>query len=147
MNLKKYKKKIKQTNLKNYGYEYYFQSDDYKEKTKSTNLEKYGTEHHLQKDFKNIENLNETFVKENFIKDEWFLIDDFMDYFNILSPITAKTYKEKFNINLLNKFDTEKDQQFIFDSINVENKIYNDRHLSKELDIYLPDYNLAIEYD
>ena len=144
---KEIQEKIKQTNLKNYGYEYYFQSDDYKEKTKSTNLEKYGTKHHLQKDFKNIENLNETFVKENFIKDERFLIDDFMDYFNILSPITAKTYKEKFNINLLNKFDTEKDQQFIFDSINVENKIYNDRHLSKELDIYLPDYNLAIEYD
>ena len=48
---------------------------------------------------------------------------------------------------MLNKSNICKTQQFIFDSINVENKIFNDRHLGKELDIYLPKYNLAIEYD
>lgn len=135
------------TNLKKYGCEYYFQTEDYKEKSKQAYLNKYGVEKHQQKNFINLNDLNENFVKEEFIKNNRFLIDDFMDYFNILSPITAKSYKEKFNINDLNKSNRCKTQQFIFDSINIENKIYNSHHLGKELDIYLPDYKLAIEYD
>lgn len=109
-------------------------------------MEKYNVENTSQIHIKNFENLNEDFVKQNFIKESRFLIDDFMEYFNLGKNGTL-SYKERFNITELNKFDSCKNQQFIFDSINTENKIFNDRHLGKELDIYLPDYNLAIEFD
>ena len=156
-------KKSKQTCLEKYGVDSYSKTEmfklqiheafsklDYKEinaRIQETNLKNYGVENANQSHFINIENLNEEFVRENFIKEGKFLIDNFMIYFNILSNITANQYKEKFNITELNKSNICKTQQFIFDLINVENKIFNDHHLGKELDIYIPDYNLAIEYD
>ena len=141
------KEKKKKTNLERYGCENYLFSEDFKEKNKSANLKKFGVEHNKQSHFKNIENLNEEFVRENFIKDGKFLIHDFAEYFNIIAKTTWFYYKDNFNIIEPNKINNCKTQQFIFDLISVENKIFNDRHLGKELDIYLPDYNLAIEYD
>ena len=141
------REKSKQTCLEKYGVENYTQTEYYKVKLIETNNFKYNTDYTSQINFKNFENLNEEFVKEKFIKDNKFLIDDFMKYFNIICRNTSLKYKEKFNITESNKINKSKTQQFIFDCINVENKIYNDRHLGKELDIYLPDYNLAIEYN
>ena len=59
------------------------------------------------------------------------------------------SYKSKFNIQEPNKTNLFKTQQYIFDNIKIENKIFNDRVIldGKELDIYLPDYNLGIEYN
>lgn len=155
--------KSKQTCLEKFGVDSYSKTDKFKTqiheafsklnyeeintRIRNTNLKNYGVESANQSHFINIENLNEEFIKENFIKDNKFLIDAFMIYFNILSNITANQYKEKFNITELNKSNVCKTQLFIFDSINIENKIFNDSHLGKELDVYLPDHNLAIEYD
>ena len=138
------REKFKQTNLERYGLENY----NNREKYKQTCLEKYGIKHLNQKHFKNIDNLNESYVKQNFIKDDRFLIQDFMDYFNIAYTQTL-IYKRKFNISTQNKINIAKTQQFIFDSIKTENKVFNDRTVlnGKELDIYLPDIKLAIEYN
>ena len=141
-----YKEKSKDTCLEKYGVDNYSKTDEYKEKVKQTSLEKYGVENFNQKHFKNLEDLNEEFFRNTFIKDERFLVEECSLYFNF-SYSAAVVYKEKFNITELNKSSHLRTQQFIYDSINVENKIFNDRHLEKELDIYTPDYNLAIEYD
>ena len=141
------REKMKKTNLERYGFESYTQTDLFKNKVKETFFNHFGIDHNKRTHIKNIENLNEEFVIQNFIKDSKFLIDEFEEYFNIISRNTSLNYKYQFNITELNKSNTCRMQQHIFDLINVENKIFNDRHLNKELDIYIPDYNLAIEYD
>ena len=141
------REKMKKTNLERYGFESYTQTDLFKNKVKKTFFNHFGIDHNKRTHIKNIENLNEEFVRQNFIKDSRFLMDDFEEYFNIICRNTSLNYKYQFNITELNKSNVCKTQQFIFDLINVENKIFNDHHLGKELDIYIPDYNLAIEYD
>ena len=140
-------KKAKQTCLERYGVENYSQSEEYKKKIVVNSLNKHDRTSPNQIHFKNFENLNEEFVRQNFISDSRFLIDDFEKYFNIICRNTSLNYKKLYNIIEPNKSNICKTQQLIFDSINIENKIFNDRHLGKELDIYIPDYNLAIEYD
>ena len=139
--------KYKQTCLEKYGVENYSQSEEYKEKLVVNSLNKYDRSSPNQIHFKNFENLNKEFVRQNFIKDSRFLIDDFEEYFNIICRNTSLNYKKLYDIIEPNKSNKCIKQQFIFDLINIENKIFNDRHLGKELDIYIPDYNLAIEYD
>ena len=141
-----YKEKIKQTSIEKYGVDNYLKTDDFREKVKRTSKEKYGVENYTQKHFINLDDLNEEFFRNNFLKDNRFLVEECSLHFNF-GLGTAILYKEKFNITELNKTNICKTQQFIYDSINTENKIFNDRHVGKELDIYLPDYNLAIEYD
>ena len=159
--------KANQTNLIKYGFKRPAQSSEIKEKIKLnyvykstsekceinkkrelTNLKKYGVLHSRQQHLINFNDLNSVFVREKFIKDSWFLISDFMKYFNIAYTQTI-IYKQKFNISEPNKTELYKTQQFIFDNIKTENKIFNDRSVldGKELDIYLPDFNLAIEYN
>ena len=139
--------KTKRTNKDRYGVESYTQTDEYKQKCRNTNNSKYKRNSSTQVHFKNFENLNEDFVKKNFIKDSRFLIDEFSEFFNIINRTTSLRYKKIFNISEPNKSNYLKTQQYIFDSIDTENKIFNDRHLGLELDIFIPDYNLAIEYD
>ena len=138
------KEKIKQTCLERYGVFNFNNSD----KAKQTCLEKYNVVYFKQSHFKNINDLNEKYVKENFIKNNRFLIQEFMEYFNFEYTCAMK-YKKMFNIQEPNKTNLYKTQQFIFDSIKTENKIFNDRSVldGKELDIYLPDIKLAIEYN
>ena len=159
--------KASQTNLIKYGFKRPAQSNEIKEKIKLnyvdksasekceinkkrelTNLKKYGVLHSRQQHLTNFNDLNPVFVREKFIKDGWFLISDFMKYFNIAYTQTI-IYKQKFNISEPNKTELYKTQKYIFDLIKTKNKIFNDRIVldGKELDIYLPDFNLAIEYN
>ena len=143
-----FKEKNKKTCLEKYGVEYALQVPEIREKIKQTCLEKYNVEYVTQMHFKNINDLNENYVKENFIKNNRFLIQEFMEYFNF-EYTCALNYKKLFNIQEPNKTNLYKTQQFIFDNIKTENKIFNDRTVldGKELDIYLPDIKLAIEYN
>lgn len=170
------REKGKQTCLRKYGVEYPTQSEICKEKRKQTNLERYGNEFaYLSESVrlktkktlrdnlltelkfcKNYEDLNEEYIKS--------LIIDLngQKYFDFT------TCKEHFNVNchivcrIRNCFDISKEIQNhvserssslaesnLFNWINTENKIHNDRSLIHpyELDIVLPDYKLAIEYD
>lgn len=141
-----YRERVKQTSLEKYGVEHYSQIEEYRERVKQTSLEKYGVENSKQRCFINLEDLNEEYFRNNLIKEDRFLVEECCLHFNF-GPETANKYKKLFNITEPNKSNTCKTQQFIFNLINIENKIFNDHHLGKELDIYIPDYNLAIEYD
>lgn len=71
-----------------------------------------------------------------------------MSYFNI-SYVTAAKYKKKFNISAPDKSCRSQIQSKIAKSLEVDNLVVNSRSIIPpyELDIFLPDYNLAIEYD
>ena len=144
------KEKIRKTNLIKYGYENVAQNEEIKKIIKQRINEKFNVDNIKKLHLKNIDDLNEEFVKENFIKDEEFLIKEFEKYFNILSVTTSHRYKDKFNIS--------EDNKKIYRFSQVEEKlatlikadvIRNSRKIITpfEIDLYLPDKKLAIEYD
>lgn len=149
--------KIKQTNLKKYGCEYGFQSSEIKEKIKQTNLEKYGIENITYKNFKNLDLYNEEYIKNNFVKNGLFLAKEFSEFYNCSFENGIK-FKKRFGIsehskiestNLKGYSETEKELVKFIKSLTDKQVIENDRNLLNplELDIVLPDFKLAIEYD
>ncbi len=139
------------------------QIPEIREKANKTVLEKYkvdniakhkeimkrGIEKRQENKFSNYNDFNKEYIINNFIKNDLFLIHDFMDYFTIKSTITANKYKKLFNIELPNKIKYCITQQELYSKIQTKNKITNNRDLIKpyELDIILPDYKIAIEYN
>ena len=140
--------KYKKTCLERYGVENYFMSEEYLSNVKEKNKNEIGFEWYNQRHYKNYDNLNENFVRNNFIKNGVFLIDDFGDYFNMAEKATKYLYKRKFNIVEPTKTNTIYKQFEIFNLIKSENKLYNYKLIGlKEIDIVLPDIKLGIEYD
>lgn len=145
------KQKIKETNIEKYGVEYSILSPIVQEKIQRTNREKYGVDNNKQHHLKNLEHLNETYIREHFIKDGYFIIDEFCDFYNC--SITFSVVKRKeFNITEKVKTNRHKTQNKIFEWLNSLgfNPINKDRQFltsRKELDIFLPDHKLAIEYN
>lgn len=168
------KERIKQTNLKKYGVEYPMQNKDILKKAYETNLKKYGSKRPLQnkkilnklkKETDNkfgITNLsqqhmlhytdyNEKFIKENFIKEGYFLQNEFLEYFNVSLENISRA-KKRFNIGEPSKELKFKTQLKIYDFIKsfYKNNILNNQQNiigPYELDIYIPEKKLAIEFD
>jgi len=161
---KEIQEKIKQTNLEKYGVEYVFQDKEVKEKIKQTNLEKYGVEFFQQF---NCLNLKEVILK---LKEKKIIVlndltdSDFNMSFNqwinkntiILKSERNKKYKITTYSGALitnggasNVSSAEIEIFNFIKSLNVNNIVQNSRKIISpyEIDIYLPDYNLAIEYN
>ena len=96
----------------------------------------------------NSENFNICYVRENFIEKGFFKIKEFAEYFDITYECAMRS-KDKLGITEPNKRLKIKTQAKLFMDIPTENKILNYRKLifPQEVDIYLPDIKLAIEYD
>lgn len=90
--------KANQTNLIKYGFKRPAQSTEIKSKIRNTSLEKYGVSCHTQQHIQNLNQLNEEYIRDNFINDKWFLIDEFVQYFGFKSLTTGYNYKNLFNI-------------------------------------------------
>ena len=149
---KEIKEKIKQTNLNKYGKISYTQTEDYKRKVIETNFKKYNVDYKKQQHIKNKELLTELYVKEHFIKNGFFLIQECAEFFNLTFDALQKRYKKKFNISEPNKQYKLKLQLEVFNYIKsiYDNKVeLNIRTIISplELDIYIPDKKLAIEFD
>ena len=99
---------------------------------------------------KNFKDFNKDFFINNFIKDGKFLVNECCEYFNI-SYHWALNKKHEFEIKEQNSTSKTKIQFDIYKFVlyNDSNAIFNDRKVlfPKELDIYIPDKNLAIEFD
>ena len=163
------KDKAKKTNLERYGVDHALQLKEYQDKVKKTNLERYGVDIvskskevrnklkiALFKTFKhtNQENFNEKYIRENFIENDKFKLKEFCEYFNIRNRSGACKIKRMFEITEPNddvspNTGHSKMELELFEWIPIENKISGDRTIIKplELDIYLPSYKIAIEYD
>ena len=96
----------------------------------------------------NSENFNVHYIRENFIEKGFFKIKEFAEYFDITYEWAMQT-KTKLGITEPNKRLKTKTQTKLFMDIPSENKILNYRKLifPQEVDIYLPDIKLAIEYN
>jgi len=167
---KKYKLNVKKTNLKKYGKEYPIQNLIIKEKVRNTNLEKYGVDHHMKSDvfkdkFLKINN-KKTFEKYKDIIMKEYDINSYNDHiFNLYH----KKCKNEIIINyslLYNRLDSnieiclkcnpinnpvsnkENEVKLFLDELKIQ-YIENDRYVlnGKDLDIYLPEYKIGIEFN
>ena len=133
-------KKMKAGLVERYGVNSYFGTDKFKawSRCNMTNVADYNSE----------------FVAKHFIrKENEFDIRAMISYFNISTLSAALVTKKRFGITQPNKHyanPRSKGEVELFDWIPVSNKRHNVRDIlpsKRELDIYLPDYKLAIEYD
>lgn len=157
------KQKIKKTNLERYDVEYPMQNVQVKERFKKSNIKKYGVEYPMQSDIiasklqrvtsvhwpeqtkKIISNCNSfnQFSNNRSIAEIATLLN--IDY------STAHKYAGKYNTKIIALPPRRSSQEIILcewlSNIGISNVITNDRVIlnNKEIDIYLPDFNLAIE--
>lgn len=154
------KQKKEQTSLNNFGVKYHTQLDSQKQKVKEAMLDKYGIDNICQKDLKNIENYNKEYIEANFVEDGYFLFHECKSYFNIKQDTTVHRMKRRFDIVYPNKrmrSVVEKEivaflKSFYEKTITMNNfDVLSANVLGKrnplELDVYLPDSKLAIEFD
>jgi very-short-patch-repair endonuclease len=139
--------KKKETLLKNYGVDHPMQSTQIKAKLKNTYLQKYGVENPTYKNFpKN--------VLDKLNNKNWLLEESNKKCFSQIakelkiSKSTVGVYAKKFNIapQTFSSTTIEQDIENILIENNI-NYIKNDRTVlgGKEIDFYLPDFNLGIE--
>ena len=168
--------KIKKTNLERYGIEYASQNKDIRSKTEKTNLERYGVKYVAQNEEvknkmketlfnKNMKKYNEKYkdisidIKNNLKKyiknnriDANKVCEDFNLHYNEVY-IIDKYFKvfSNYEIHFNNTFISKSEKEIVeyIKSIYDNEIIENDRKIleGKELDIYVPDKNFAIEYD
>ena len=144
--VKEIKEKQEKTILKRYGNKHPNKSEKVREKYKQTNLIKYGVESSNQKNFS--EKTKEIlFNKEKFnefMKDKTTKIAS-----NILNinQTTILNYTNKYNTQYLktkSNFELEM-EEFLKENNILFQQNSRQKISPKELDFYLPDYNLAIE--
>ena len=78
-----FKEKCRKTLMMRYGVDNPMHVKSFKKKIIQTNLKKYGVKHVTSSHVKNIKHLNKPFVIKHFIKDGYFLNDEFTNYFGI----------------------------------------------------------------
>lgn len=148
--------KIRQNNLAKYGVEHPMMLPEYQEKARRTNFEKYGFAAPTQAHIKNIDNwykfVNDPrgYINTNYetpprveeLADDLGVsictIDKYLDRYDSFDCIRrAKSLMEEEVVNYIKE-------------VSPECKIITNNHTilkGKEVDIYLPDYNFAIECD
>ena len=168
--------KLKQTCLEKYGVSNPRQAEEIKRKAEQTCLQKYGVKNHTQNKtwmknhlkkmhkskgyfyprqshLKNLENLNKNFIQENFIdENNYFLLNDFMEYFGYTDSTEPYKYMKKFGIQYtkINRVSrAEKELLNYIKSLYDGDIIENSQEIISplELDIYIPEKNLAIEFN
>jgi hypothetical protein len=161
------KNKFKNTCRNIYGVEHPMQNKDIKDKSKNTCIEKYGKNNASQQHILHYELLNDKYILNNFISPIQKnnntiknILDkkSALDFYNI-KKVTLNRYLKKniskFENITLNNFNMEleikKELLNIFPKnyLIEEDIIINDRTIlkGKELDLYIPKLNLAIEYN
>jgi len=146
-----YQEKIKKTNLERYGVEYPSQSKDVQDKRNKTIFERYGVEHVLQQHnpeaFKILEN-KEWLEKEYEVKSSVKIAEELgIGQCTVARYILNHGLKSDRWSNSISYQETEV-LNFI-KSIYAGELISNSREIlnPKEIDIYLPEKNLAIEFN
>jgi len=160
---KEYKRKRKNIFLEKYGVEFYSQHKDYNKKRKNTTLKNYGVEHYsksqefrekiTKKIINKFKNLNINILEK---KDETYIIKCEHEHVYEINKDLLKN-RLRFNVEICticnpidNHQSNKENQLFKFIRENYNNKIIkSDRKIlsGKELDIYLPDLNLAFEFN
>ena len=121
---------------------------------KASCLNRYGVDHHSRKDITNFEKYDDReFIVQNFVENEKFLFQQFLDFFNIEF---STGHHRKFELGIeypnINDWKYGKKQGEVFDfvrSVYSGKIIQNDRSVISpmELDFVIPEQSLAIEFN
>jgi hypothetical protein len=166
------KDKIKETNIERYGVEYASQSNIVKDKIKETNIERYGTEYYFQSNdrkdkriiydnLKALDKYNNFFLNNNDYEFIDFINSDLSlkhTLCNNIFDISRQNFNNRIFANNtlcthcypIAELQSIKEKEIInwIKSLNID-IIESDRIIldGKELDIYIPSYNLGIEFN
>jgi predicted nucleic acid-binding Zn ribbon protein len=173
----KIKEKSKQTLIKKYGVENYSQTKEFLEKSKNTWLNKYGVDSPIKnaKIKKKIKNsINNNYRKKwskilNISLNDIIILDDNIVIIknfckkHIKFKISKHNIKNRtlrsddikyictkcYNISKQSSIKENEVYDFINNELNIKNIIKKDKNILNglEIDIYLPDYKLGIEFD
>jgi hypothetical protein len=141
--------KVKKTNIEKYGSEYYQQTEEFLNRVFETNINKYGTPYNSQKHLSSetIEIINDKNNFCNFIKDKTVydaalvLKMHSSSLYDIIKKYNAYDLYQKKGPSYL-----EIEMKEFLDTNNITYEQNNRTILDgKELDFYIPDYNIAIE--
>ena len=150
------KDKLKQTMLNKYGVENYTQTEEYKKRMLQTNLNKYGVPNHMQQDMEHFDiwNNKELFTKYLSSLSSKPTVYELQEFFNLTDRIVVYDKIHSWNLDDFVNFHSlrshyENDIIKFLKECGVENIQTNDRTIlnGKEIDIYLPDYKLGIEFN
>ena len=152
------RRKTKQTKLERYNNENFVNT----EKSIQTCLERYGVSSYCKTPefkqklskavalkFKNAENFTKEYIESNFITPDGFLnVQECSEYFGI-DRCTAYRKVKLLGIDFRFRKGRSEAEEKLFNWIPTENKVHNTRSViyPKELDMFLPDFNLGIEYN
>jgi hypothetical protein len=163
------KKRFKETNLRVYGYDNPAKSEQVKAKTIQTNLEIYGVPHHAQSEIAKENNrksckerYNVEYATQRFISNEtWEVLNSKEKLQSLYDKGTTYTvaaelgvgqqcvrsYMQKHGIKARHDYDRSEAEKEILRFINLPTVKSNVREVigRKELDIFLPEHNFAIE--
>jgi hypothetical protein len=144
------KDKIKETNKEKYGTQNAMQSDKIKNKNKATCLQKYGVEFHVQKNLSNeaLEVLNSKDILIDMHHNKKMTQGEIAKIIDV-TQTTVSNYCFKHNIEVKHYFRSAGEKE-LFDFVlsSFPNAIPNYRKIAGvELDCFIPDISLAIEYN
>ncbi len=145
------KNKAVETVKKKYGVDNVFKLKEFQKKAKDVMRERYGVDKFSLTGVQHRENYNKDFVEKNFIEDGYFKIEEALSYFNV-NRSSMDAFKRRNDIVVPNKHEKHQMQNQIYEfikSIYAGDVICDTRKVISplELDIYLPDLKLAIEFD
>lgn len=148
----KVKEKVEKTMLEKYGVKNIFQKEGFREHTNEVMLERYGTTNTNVLHIKHRENMNRDFWLANFIDPRGGGFDTTKcAVYHGISNSCVQVYLDKFNITTRHKRGSLKEADIInyIKSLGIENVMKSNRKIlaPRELDVFVPDYNVAIEYD
>lgn len=143
--------KMKKTNKERYGVDNVFKLKEYQEIAEKAMIERYGVGKYAQKDVKHIEDMNKEFWEKTFYDKslDAFDIVKCAEYHNI-SLCNVGVKLKSFNIDMRTKYSS-KNEYDIYKYLKEYNIFVKrkDREVLQplELDLYVPEYNFAIEFD
>ena len=146
--------KVKRNNVDKYGVEHPMMLPEYQEKARKTNQERYGYEAFTQSHIKNIENwykfINNPrdYIAENYATTP--RVDDLVKEFGVDRSTIDEHLDRNDAMDCIRRAKSLMEEEVVayIKSLKPECKIITNNHTilgGKELDIYLPEYNFAIE--
>jgi len=151
-----FKEYMKSFNLEKWGKLWYMQTDEFKEKAKRTSLENWGCDNYLKSEFSRINfNISKDPQYIKFIgnKTNLMFCEKCKNQFEIASHLyTARKKSGLENIcticNPVGDFSSLKEKDLLqFVEKNCESEVINSFRDKLEIDIYIPELNLGIEFN
>jgi len=151
-----FKEYMKEFNLEKWGKLWYMQTDEFKEKSKRTTLENWGCDNYLKSEFSRINfNISKDPQYIKFIGNKTNLMycEKCKNQFEIASHLyTARKKSGLENIcticNPVGDFSSLKEKDLLqFVEKNCESEVINSFRDKLEIDIYIPELNLGIEFN